>query len=390
MSDYFSSGVIIKEIGSESKPISGASTSIAAFVGSAASGPFNEAVLVSSYSEFEIVFGGFISSPRQYLAYSVDMFFKNGGRSAYIVRAAGTQEPDCDVDDVVDAPRDYEAALSALEKVYDAGILVIPGEFGADIYDKMITHCEKMKYRVAILDPEQGIGIAEVRSSRADEMSSERGYAALYYPWLKITDPITEEIISVPPGGAVAGVYARVDNKRGVHKAPANEELLGLDGLDVQLTTENQALLNPDGINAIRFIKGSGNLVWGARTISNDPLWRYINVRRLFIYLEQSIYNSTRWVVFEPNNEKLWGKVRTTVTDFLMRAWRDGMLAGSTSGEAFYVKCDLSTMTQSDIDSGKLIIEIGVAPVKPAEYVVFRIVHMFGSVFSGTVRYCQL
>jgi len=426
MSGFSTPGVYVEELISEPKPISGASTSIAAFIGSARSGPYNEAVLIGSFSEFEAIFGGFISSPRQYLGYAVDMFFKNGGRNAYIVRAAGKEEPaqgqekasmelldnasapttesasvaatdagkedpesetwidaETPVDDKLDAPRDFEAAISALEKVDDASILVVPGECGADIYDKMITHCAKMKYRVAILDPKQGLSIAEVINSRANEMSSLQGYAAVYYPWLRIVDPITEEIVSVPPSGAVAGVYARVDRMRGVHKAPANEELLELAGLDVQLTNESQALLNPDGINAIRFIKGSGNLVWGARTISTDPSRRYVNVCRLLIYLEQSICNGTQWVVFEPNNENLWSRVKTTIMEFLRQAWRDGMLVGSVPEDAFYVKCDRTTMNQSNIDSGELIAEIGVALVKPADFIVFRITQWCEDIYKN-------
>jgi phage tail sheath protein FI len=188
-------------------------------------------------------------------------------------------------DEVPGEPKEFGAALDALEKVEDASILAVPGECSADIYDKLIGHCYKMKYRVAILDPKQGLNVGGIRDQRANEMSSMQGYGALYYPWLKIVDPVTKDIISVPPSGAIAGVYARTDTTRGVHKAPANEGLIGVVGLDEQITTEQQALLNPSGINVIRFFKGSGYLVWGARTISNDASWRYVNVRRHSIYL---------------------------------------------------------------------------------------------------------
>jgi phage tail sheath protein FI len=177
----------------------------------------------------------------------------------------------------------------------------------------------------------------------------------------------------VPPGGHVAGIYARSDTERGVHKAPANEAVRGAQDVEFCVTPGEQAILNPKGVNVIRAFPGRGILVWGARTLSSNTLWKYINVRRLFNYVEESIDEGTQWVVFEPNDEKLWKRVVQTITQFLTRVWKDGALMGTKAEEAFFVKCDRSTMTQDDIDNGRLVCLIGIAPVKPAEFVIFRI-----------------
>jgi phage tail sheath protein FI len=198
-------------------------------------------------------------------------------------------------------------------------------------------------------------------------------YAAFYYPWITIIDPVTNVNKLIPPGGHVAGVYARSDSERGVHKAPANEVLQGAVDLQINLTKGEQDVLNPRGVNCIRAFVGRGIRIWGARTASSDPSWKYLNVRRLFIFIEKSIDLGTQWVVFEPNDEKLWARVKQTISQFLVGVWKDGALMGTTQDEAFFVKCDRTTMTQDDIDNGRLIILIGVAPVKPAEFVIFRI-----------------
>ena len=180
-------------------------------------------------------------------------------------------------------------------------------------------------------------------------------------------------MLDVPPSGFVAGIYARSDIARGVHKAPANEVILGLDRFVTNVTFDRQAVLNPEGVNALRFFEGRASRVWGARTMSSDPEWRYVNVRRLFIFLEHSIDKSTQWAVFEPNNEQLWSSIRQTIEDFLITVWRTGALMGTKPEEAFFVRCDRSTMTQNDLDNGRLICLIGVAPTYPAEFVIFRI-----------------
>ncbi len=237
----------------------------------------------------------------------------------------------------------------------------------------MIAHCERMGDRVAILDAPPDLTPQEVKKWRMDIAGYDSSYAALYYPWIQVMDPVTNQPINVPPSGHVAGVWGRNDATRGVHKAPANEVVLGAVGLAYQTTKGEQDTLNPIGVNCIRAFPGRGIRIWGARTLSSDPAWRYINVRRLFNFVEKSIENGTQWVVFEPNDRKLWARVRRDVTAFLKTVWRSGALFGSSPSEAFYVKCDDELNPPESRDLGRLIIEIGLAPVKPAEFVIFRI-----------------
>ena len=260
--------------------------------------------------------------------------------------------------------------LKGFEDVDEISIVCAPNQ--GDIPGlavELINHCERLKDRFAILQEDQ----AKAYSIGVVQVDRESKYAATYLPWLKIIDPLTKAEKLIPPGGHVAGIYARTDIERGVHKAPANEIVRGVTALQVQLTKEDQAILNPRGINIIRSFVGRGILVWGARTISKDPDWKYINVRRLFLYIEESIEESTQWLVFEPNSERLWSRVIVTLTPFLSRLRKEGALMGTTDEEAFFVHCDRSTMTQDDIDNGRLIVVIGAAPVKPAEFVIFRI-----------------
>jgi len=206
-----------------------------------------------------------------------------------------------------------------------------------------------------------------------DTTGFDSSYAAMYYPWISVMDPATDRVIQIPPSGHIAGIWARNDNTRGVHKAPANEVVLGAVGLSYQTTKGEQDTLNPNGVNGIRAFPGRGIRVWGARTLSSNPSWRYINVRRLFNYVEKSIEGGTQWVVFEPNDRKLWARVRRDVSAFLRTVWRDGALFGSSPSEAFYVKVDDELNPPESRDLGRLIIEIGMSPVKPAEFVIFRI-----------------
>lgn len=278
---------------------------------------------------------------------------------------------------------DFINGLTPLEKVEGISLLTIPGVTSQLVQQAMIDHCEKLRYRFAVLDSQDGAKVAGTGSvkEQRQNLGSKKGYAALYYPWVQIGDPVSKELICVPPSGSVAGIYARSDGERGVHKAPANEAVAGAVGLATAISKGEQEELNPLGVNVIRFFPGRGNLVWGARTIASggtDPSWKYVNIRRLFIFLEESIERATQWVVFEPNNEKLWARVRATITEFLTRVWRDGALMGVKAEEAFFVKCDRTTMSQDDIDNGRLICVIGVAPVKPAEFVVFRIAQWAG------------
>jgi Bacteriophage tail sheath protein len=242
----------------------------------------------------------------------------------------------------------------------------------------LITHCELMGNRIAILDTPPGLNAQEVHNWRKNVTRFDSKYAALYYPWIKVYDPATRRPAFVPPSGHVAGIWARNDDTRGVHKAPANEVVRGAVELEYQITKGEHDLLNPDGVNCIRAFPGRGIRIWGARTLSSDAAWRYLNVRRLFNYLEDSILNATQWVVFEPNDEALWARIRRTISAFLVNEWRKGALFGLTPDDSFYVKCDTETNPTESIDLGQVICEIGVAPVKPAEFVVFRLAQISG------------
>lgn len=250
-------------------------------------------------------------------------------------------------------------------------IMAIPGVTDPNVQLALVAHCENLGSRFAILDiPREKTKVQDVLTHR-NIFDSQ--YAAMYNPWLSVFDPLDKRNIFIPPSGSIAGIYARSDQSRGVHKAPANEVVRGCVGLDVQYNKGEQDILNPLGVNLIRFFAGQGIRVWGARTLSSNGLWKYVNVRRLFIFLEESIKNGTNWVVFEPNDEQLWARVHRTIDAFLTRVWRDGALMGGSPGEAFYINIGRSTMTQDDIDNGRLICVIGVSPVKPAEFVIFRI-----------------
>ncbi|MBO1420370.1 phage tail sheath subtilisin-like domain-containing protein, partial [Streptomyces sp. FH025] len=237
----------------------------------------------------------------------------------------------------------------------------------------VMSHCEQMGDRIAVLDPPPGLNAQRMRTWRNEEAGFDSRYAALYYPWIKVFDPASGRNVLVPPSGHVAGVWARSDAERGVHKAPANEVIRGAVDLELRLSKGEQDLLNPIGVNCVRAFPGRGIRIWGARTLSSDPAWRYLNVRRLFNYLEESILLGTQWVVFEPNDDRLWSSIRRNITAFLTEEWRRGSLFGQTAAEAFYVKCDRDNNPQESIDLGQVICEIGVAPVKPAEFVVFRL-----------------
>ncbi|WP_331730310.1 phage tail sheath family protein (plasmid) [Kitasatospora sp. NBC_00070] len=241
------------------------------------------------------------------------------------------------------------------------------------VHQAMIAHCELMADRIAIIDPPPGMNARQVKTWREEGAGYDSKYAALYWPWIRVMDPVAGKPAMVPPSGHMAGIWARNDSTRGVHKAPANETVRGAIALELAITKGEHDLLNPIGVNCIRAFPGQGIRVWGARTLSSDPEWRYINVRRLFNYVEESILQGTNWVVFEPNDPKLWDSVKRTVTMFLRGVWRDGALFGRTPDSAFFVKCDEENNPASSRDLGILNVEIGIAPVKPAEFVVFRI-----------------
>lgn len=250
-------------------------------------------------------------------------------------------------------------------------IMGVPGVTDPNVQLMLVAHCENQASRFAVLDiPRDAKKIDDIMAHR-DIFDSN--YAALYHPWLEIFDPLDKKNIAIPPSGSVAGIYARSDNSRGVHKAPANEVVRACVGLDCQFNKGEQDILNPKGVNLIRSFPGQGIRVWGARTATSDPSWKYVNVRRLFIFIEESIKANTNWAVFEPNDEVLWTRVKRTIDVFLTGLWRNGYLAGNSAAEAFFVDIGRSTMSQDDIDNGRLVCVIGVAPVKPAEFVIFRI-----------------
>lgn len=263
------------------------------------------------------------------------------------------------------------SGIQALEEIDEVAIVVVPGIWDTDVINAIIIHAETLGDRFGVIDSPPDLGVQEIQAFRSP---IDTKYAALYYPWVVIRDPRrargTEQ---APPSGFVAGVYARTDVARGVHKAPANEVLRSIRSFAQTITKREQDLLNPQGINALREFPGRGKRIWGARTLSADAAWKYVPVRRLFLMIEESIDEGTQWVVFEPNDEALWARVRQSVTRFLTTQWRIGALQGATADEAFFVACDRSTMTQDDIDNGRLICQIGIAPVRPAEFVIFRI-----------------
>lgn len=274
--------------------------------------------------------------------------------------------------------------LAALGEIDDIAIVALPDGGTYDDFDtcvqaadRLISHAERLRYRIAVVDAQEASSMTEIRKFRGRFDSK---YAALYHPWIEIFDPTERPSqgapprrILLPPSGFVTGIYARTDIERGVYKAPANEVVRGLTRFEANINKARQDVLNPEGINALRFFEGRGNRVWGARTMSSDPEWKYVNVRRLFIYMEHSIDKGSQWAVFEPNNQRLWTNVRSMVEDFLLVLWKDGALLGGKPEEAYFVRCDRTTMTQNDLDNGRLICLIGVSPTKPAEFVIFRI-----------------
>jgi hypothetical protein len=274
--------------------------------------------------------------------------------------------------------------LWALADIDDIAIVAVPdgGAYSDPVQAEaaaqaVIAHAELSRYRIAVVDAPQGSSMNEIRSFRG---KFDTKYAALYHPWVEIFDPLERPAqgapprrILLPPSGFVTGIYARNDIERGVFKAPANEVVRGLTRFEANINTARQDVLNPEGINALRFFEGRGSRVWGARTMSSDPEWRYVNVRRFFIFLEHSIDKAMQWAVFEPNNPRLWTTIRRTVEDFLFAQWQSGALLGNKPEEAYFVACDRTTMTQLDLDSGRLVCLIGVSPTRPAEFVIFRI-----------------
>ncbi|HLU67750.1 MAG TPA: phage tail sheath family protein [Kofleriaceae bacterium] len=393
---YLSPGVYVEEVDRGTKPIEAVGTNTVGFLGESSKGPVNEPVLITNWSQFVKTFGDFAQcSP--YLAHAVYGFFNNGGSRCFVVNVGGggeEQELTAATSDKKDGKDDKKAApppknvdkdalyigrdggpgrrsgIKCFEEVDEIAIVCAPGQVSPAVQDALLTHCETRKDRFAILDSPETItgGIDRLPKPRDSK------YGAYYFPWIQVYDPDKGNVF-VPPSGHIAGVYSRTDSERGVHKAPANEMIRGALGLKYAVSKGEQDLLNPKGINAIRQMNGAVR-IWGARTLSSDPSWRYINVRRLFIMVESSIERATQWVVFEPNDHRLWKRVTRTISSFLTLLWRNGALMGTAPEQAFYVKCDEETNPAEVVDAGQLVVEIGLAPVKPAEFVIFRIGQM--------------
>jgi len=436
---YASPGVYVEEVDRGAKPIQAVGTSIAAFVGVTAEASrkaldpetgeripiascLNVATLVTNWTQFTDTFGGFIQGA--FLPDAVYGYFANGGGPCYVVsiralnemaaekaasrsRSAAKKKEEGAEGEAAPAPAPAAGPLTAvdfigdvaersgingLEALDDVSLILCPDlmagydgsnnakEMVKQVQTAMITHCENLKYRFALLDTPPGLNAQQAKEWR-NYVNFDSSYAAMYYPWIEVADlsdsPQTSKMI--PPSGHMVGIYNRADSERGVHKAPANEVVLGATNLEITLTKGEQDTLNPIGVNCIRAFPGRGIRVWGARTLSSDGSWRYINVRRLFIMVGASLEANMGWVVFEPNDSTLWAKVRRDVTSFLRLVWRSGALFGSTPEQAFYVKCDEELNPSEVRDLGQLIIEIGLAPVKPAEFVIFRLSQWAGA-----------
>jgi phage tail sheath protein FI len=397
-------GVYVQEVEAGPRPIQAVGTSTAVFIGDAPlpEAMVNQARAVNNWSEFVARFMPEQNRQSTVLSNAVYGFFENGGSRCFVVNtggAAGIQD-----------------ALAAAAIEDEIAIVVAPGRSDAATHAALQAHCEDLKDRVAILDtPEEveDIGLltqvetvpvphggsqpaggggggggggesARGRKARsADEgpkeggmlpAQSDRGFTSVYFPWLTVMDPITNTLVNVPPSGHMAGIWARTDAMRGVHKAPANETVNGALNLTYRLTRDEQGILNDVGVNCIRLFARSGIRVWGARTRADAASeWRYLNVRRLFCMIEESLAEGTNWIVFEPNDRTLWKHIRRDIGAFLTRVWRDGALFGATPDEAFFVKCDDETNPPDVIDAGQVVAIVGIAPVKPAEFVVFQV-----------------
>jgi phage tail sheath protein FI len=388
---YLSPGVYVEEVDRGSKPIEAVGTNTVGFLGESSKGPLNESVLITNWSQFVKTFGDF-KDCSEHLAHAVYGFFNNGGSRCFVVNVGAPETAKTEVkggdkkDDKAavqvggggrdglfigrDGGPGARTGLKCFEEVDEIAIVAAPGTTSPAVQDALLSHCETRKDRFAVLDSPETItgGVDKLPKPRDSK------YGAYYFPWIQVYDPDKGNIF-VPPSGHICGVYSRTDSERGVHKAPANEIVRGALGLKYNVSKGEQDLLNPKGINAIRFLNG-GIRIWGARTLSSDPSWRYINVRRLFIMVESSIERATQWVVFEPNDHRLWKRVQRTIASFLTLLWRNGALMGTSPEQAFYVKCDEETNPPEVIDAGQLVVEIGLAPSKPAEFVIFRIGQM--------------
>lgn len=384
---YLSPGVYVEEVPSGTSPIVGVSTSTAGFIGvvpqstnvnsentSSTAGSTSTSNSVNSelaangeikfctnFSEFKKFFGDFSQSNVQQniFAHAVYGFLRNGGVRCYVVKVSSESE--------------INSALESFEGIDEIALVLAPGVTSTTAVTSIRDHCQKLGERFAILDSKETVDLSS--PSLVDSLKPfNSDYAALYFPWIQVFDPASNSQIYVPPSGHVAGVYARIDTQRGVYKAPANETVLGAVGLKYNISKAKQDGLNPQGINCIRNLNGNIR-IWGARTLGGDANgeFKYINIRRLFNYLRESIDEGTQWTVFEPNAPDLWARIRRNVNAFLLTVWRSGALFGTTPEQAFFVKCDEETNPPELRDIGQVVTIIGVAVTKPAEFVIFRI-----------------
>ncbi len=397
MPTYQTPGVYVEEIEGGSKPIEAGATNIAGFLGVAEKGPINEAVLVTNWTQYTKIFGGMHTGG--WLGHAVYQFFQNGGTKCFINNLAAPETKPAEKKEAKDGKETKETSettvplevknpaniakliigadegvgkksgLFLFDTIPEIALVAAPGVTDPAAQDAILSHCEKNRFRFAVLDSPETLekGIDSIPTPRDSILG------AYYFPWIQMYDMVADQNVYAPPSGGLCGVYSRVDSTRGVHKAPANEIFRTAIGLKYNLTDAEQELLNPKGINCIREFPGKGIRVWGARTISSNPEWRYVNVRRLFCMVEQALQNGTNWVVFEPNTRDLWKKIVRNITAFLLNIWRSGALFGDTPEEAFYVRCDDELNPPESIDAGYVVIELGLAPAKPAEFVVFRV-----------------
>lgn len=410
MPNYMAPDIYIEEVSGGARPIQAVGTSTAGFVGEAPDPTqhLNEAVAINNWSQFlrDFASEGSKSTP---LSHAVYGFFQNGGSRCFVVNVGAGG--------ALAGGGRSRVGLEVLEQIDEVAIVAAPGYTDPASYEAVLAHCEKLQDRVGILDAPENVDditrLTQVGTAKATSKAksaqapsegsagsssgatattggasggtttagglrprqSDGGYAAFYFPWITVRDPLSPaDLVNVAPSGHLAGIWARTDALRGVHKAPANEPVRGALDLTYLLTRDEQGVLNQSGVNCLRLFGREGIRVWGARTIADGSSeWRYLNVRRLFNMIEESIGTSTRWIVFEPNDRTLWKSIRRDISAFLTRLWRDGALMGRTPQEAFFVKCDEETNPPDSIDAGMVITLIGIAPVKPAEFIVFRI-----------------
>ncbi|WP_162314067.1 phage tail sheath family protein [Pseudoxanthomonas yeongjuensis] len=375
MPEYPSPGVYAEEIAYRARSIEASSTDLTLFVGALPGDPDPAPRVVTGWQEFVDAWGSSsridlagVTSPN-YLAYAAHAYFQNGGRKLCVVPVGGMGgEPQAS---------DYAAALASSLGLADISLVHAPGASTwaqrEPIEDVLVAHAGHEPGRFLVLDPPAAQDLAQVRAQRA---RLDTSHAALYYPWIVANDVLATTgaaSITLPPGGFLCGIHVRTAIEQGIHKPPANSAIRGALDFETRLSELQQDVLNPEGINCLRAFDGRGLRVWGARTMGSDPEWKYINIRRYSDYLQRSLERGTRWAAFERNDETLWSNLRAVIQDFLHDEWRNGALLGSKPEQAWFVSCDRSTMTQEDIDQGRLVCLVGVALLKPAEFAIFRL-----------------